>query len=73
MKQKNEWNLIVTGLYPNEIGRKKSGTFAPLNKSFKDVIQIADIISGAVFVVIDGFSAAVAPQFPHRAKDNTEI
>ena len=49
-----ERNLIVTGLYPNEIGRKKSGTFAPLNKSFKDVIQIADIISGAVFVVVDG-------------------
>lgn len=49
-----ERNLIATGLYPNEIGRKKSGTFAPLNKSFKDVIQIVDIISGAVFVVIDG-------------------
>ena len=49
-----ERNLIVTGLYPYEIGRKKSGTFAPLNKSFKDVIQIVDIISGAVFVVIDG-------------------
>ena len=31
MKQKNEWNLIVTGLYPNETDRERSGTRAPLH------------------------------------------
>lgn len=30
MKQKNKRNLIVTGLYPNETNRKRSGTRAPL-------------------------------------------
>lgn len=30
MKQKNERNLIVTGLYPNETDRKRSGTRVPL-------------------------------------------
>ena len=38
VKEKTEGILIVTGLYPNEIDRKRSGTRAPLLMNYHSTI-----------------------------------
>lgn len=44
VKEKLEGILIVTGLYPNETDRKRSGTRAPL---LSDEITLNIVISGS--------------------------
>ena len=39
MKEKTEGILIVTGLYPNETDRKRSGTRAPLREYVRITAQ----------------------------------
>ena len=44
VKQKTEGILVVTGLYPNETDRKRSGTRTPL---LSDEITLNIVISGS--------------------------